>query len=483
MNQLDWEKMQENISIENVTRAASAQTLYAHQETTNVGGTTYYQLNLNSADAAGLSLSASMGSVSRVNFGKFVYPLTGITSIPASTWTFYYRAWKTNPSIVFDAVSSANNVGGATSISWSHTTTSAANRIMIVGVSIRTTTVSVSSVTYGSQSLMYIRSDTHPSNTVKSELWYLIAPNPGTAIVTVTLSESSKATGGSCTYSGVAQTSPLDINGGGTGTSSSTSQTVTISTANSWILGHVAITGSGTTVSSEGSGQTMRWDQATSGGSESSRNRGHGSDKGPVGTGMQTLSWSLSASRDWAVSVVVFKPASVIGHVDVDILIRKSDGTIRATMATNVANSENLTSTASTLSGTYSWTAYTVVNQTDYLEIDYFCDVLTALLGQSAYLRIDDNTLPLTDQTRIANLILPTAEGTIFTFKNKGASTSHIVSLWIINSTYHQRYTVDIFLNSGQTLPYSRADISLPVEQHVIKIVTERGNAAVYSEG
>jgi len=77
----------------------------------------------------------------------------------------------------------------------------------------------------------------------------------------------------------------------------------------------------------------------------------------------------------------------------------------------------------------------------------------------------------------------PSFNGTRFTFKNKGALTSHIVSLWIINSTYHQRYSVDIFLNSGATLSYFRADISLPSGQYVVKIVTDRGNAAVYSEG
>ena len=77
----------------------------------------------------------------------------------------------------------------------------------------------------------------------------------------------------------------------------------------------------------------------------------------------------------------------------------------------------------------------------------------------------------------------PEISGVHFTFKNKGASTSHIVSLWIINSTYHQRYSVDIFLNSGNTLSYFRADISLPSGQYVVKVVTDRGNAAVYSEG
>jgi len=212
------------------------------------------------------------------------------------------------PSVAFDAVGSGNNGGGSASVSWSHTTGSGPNRIMIVGVSIRITTVSVSSITYGAQSLTFIRADTHASATIRSELWYLIAPASGTATVTMTLSGTSMATGGSCTYTGVAQTSPLDVNGGGTGKSASPSQSVTVSTQSSWLLGHLAISSSSKTVS-EGSSQTMRWDQVTTGGNPQDRNRGHGSDKGPVGTGSQTMSWTLSGSEDWAVSVVAFKPA------------------------------------------------------------------------------------------------------------------------------------------------------------------------------
>ena len=69
----------------------SAQTLYAHQETTTIAGTSYYLSGLESADDVGESLSASTASTGRRLWGKFVYPLTGVTSIPASTWTSYYK--------------------------------------------------------------------------------------------------------------------------------------------------------------------------------------------------------------------------------------------------------------------------------------------------------------------------------------------------------------------------------------------------------
>ena len=71
--------------------------------------------------------------------------------------------------------------------------------------------------------------------------------------------------------------------------------------------------------------------------------------------------------------------------------------------------------------------------------------------------------------------------GTRFTFKNEGSSTSHLVSLWTINSTNHQRYDINVFVNSAETTTYLRADISLPAGQYTVKVVTERGNTALYS--
>jgi hypothetical protein len=71
-------------------------------------------------------------------------------------------------------------------------------------------------------------------------------------------------------------------------------------------------------------------------------------------------------------------------------------------------------------------------------------------------------------------------DGTKFTFQNEGSSTSHLVSLWINNATSHERYDMDIFVNSGDIWSYTRVDITL-TNQVLIKVVTERGNIAVYS--
>ena len=73
-------------------------------------------------------------------------------------------------------------------------------------------------------------------------------------------------------------------------------------------------------------------------------------------------------------------------------------------------------------------------------------------------------------------------DATQFTFENDGSFTVHLVSLWIINATEHQRYDMTVFVNSAETKTYLRNDILLPSGIYSVKVVTERGNTAVYSE-
>ncbi|MEM3640466.1 MAG: hypothetical protein QXH37_00860 [Candidatus Bathyarchaeia archaeon] len=72
--------------------------------------------------------------------------------------------------------------------------------------------------------------------------------------------------------------------------------------------------------------------------------------------------------------------------------------------------------------------------------------------------------------------------GASFDLRNNSPITTHIVSIWIINATYHQRYNANWFINAGEDAVYIRADISLP-EEFIAKVVTERGNITVFTEG
>ena len=75
----------------------------------------------------------------------------------------------------------------------------------------------------------------------------------------------------------------------------------------------------------------------------------------------------------------------------------------------------------------------------------------------------------------------PVPNGSQFTFENNGGLTVHLVSLWITNSTDHQHYDINVFVNSAETKNYLHEDVSLPTGNYTVKVVTERGNTAVYS--
>jgi len=73
-------------------------------------------------------------------------------------------------------------------------------------------------------------------------------------------------------------------------------------------------------------------------------------------------------------------------------------------------------------------------------------------------------------------------DGTRFTFQNEGALTSHLISLWVNTATNHQHYDINLLVNSGENTTHTRADITLPTESFAVKVVTERGNIAVFSK-
>ena len=88
-------------------------------------------------------------------------------------------------------------------------------------------------------------------------------------------------------------------------------------------------------------------------------------------------------------------------HADIDIIIRRSDGTIRTTLATHVADSGQITSDAwQTSTVNFAFPGYTVVDQTDYLEIDLYADIISNSSAESVSVdfRIDDPTLGIADQ-------------------------------------------------------------------------------------
>lgn len=619
--------------------STSAQTLFAHQETTSIGGTQYYRLLSRSADASGLTLNTPM-STSRMLLGKSVYSLQGVSTIPASTWTVNYRAWQDTPTstVAFDSASSVEAATPATSVSWSHTTGTASNRLLVVAVSVHVATgtpTTVASVTYGGVSLTQVTTTLYSAANpqVRTYIFQLLNPDSGTRTIVVTFAASTLYVCGATTYANVDQSAPIQTFATATGSSTSPSVPVTVTGTGRAIFGHLAGqrtpsqvtfqaagTGSGVTgnptpsypsglqaddlillqvtvrdtsntpttpagftllygpdstgtcrqwiyyrfatgsesgtitvniggsnckmtrmysfrnvalssftegggfgsgssstinaqsvtttdtnrlavsfvfvnddnavgsftgetggdwteaaseftttagldgcvqlqnapmtsagtisggsysMSSdpwgvrafalkprtdwtiiEGSGQNNRWTK------ETNPCKGRGSDMLNAAAGTVTISWSTNYTPNWVCSAVGINPVVPVGHCDIDVLIRKSDGITRSGIATNVANSGALTSTATTLSGTYSWGAYTVVDQTDYLEIDYYVDVTTTS-SLNAYLRIDDTALG-SDQTRVSNVILPDGYTSEVEFQGQSNFNDWNSLLWTI---------------------------------------------------
>jgi predicted PurR-regulated permease PerM len=72
------------------------------------------------------------------------------------------------------------------------------------------------------------------------------------------------------------------------------------------------------------------------------------------------------------------------------------------------------------------------------------------------------------------------SSGTEIDIKNTGPLSLHIVAVWVSTSTTHQRYNADLFLNSGESVTYIRDDIGFEKDA-LVKVVTERGNVAVFS--
>ena len=151
---------------------------------------------------------------------------------------------------------------------------------------------------------------------------------------------------------------------------------------------------------------------------------------------------------------------SVDAYADLDIIIRMSNGTVRSTIATMVAPSAAISNTLSVLSGTYSWTTYTVVDQTDYLEIDYYVEITAAKSGRSVTLMIDQGGLPTSFSTRAENIILAAPAQYISEVEFTGFSNTRGLTqlVWTIDASLtvnSASVTIQLFNYQSSSYPAS----------------------------
>jgi hypothetical protein len=381
MNQLDSEKLQENLNITNIAQTgngawlttnteftvnvgtqtgsytgtsavgdgsfetfteATSQTLFAHMETLTVNANNYYRLLTSEADASGYTVNASMANTGRTLLAKSLYSLSGVSSFSASTWAFFYRAWQDSSAstTITNSPSSCSDSGSG----WTNPTNAYSDG---TGVAYSQTKDQVEN--YGGYGFAL------PAGAQVTEIRVrLDANNGGNDYINLRVSVDGGSSWLSTTY-------PVYL------TSSETTTWVNLTSWTAWSPSQL-----------NGDNLRIQVTHKKSGGSD-------------------------FVSLDWLPVEVTYRTGSATGHVDVDVKVLQANGQVRTTLATNVAASTNLDLSPDTLSGTYQCSAYNVVDQTDYLEIDYCIDVSSAGAA-SAHLRLDDMTLATSSQTRVAGV-------------------------------------------------------------------------------
>lgn len=249
---------------------------------------------------------------------------TGAANVTMSwTATGVAQAWaaiavplkSASPQILFDA---ASNAAGVTSnanpitVTWNHTTTSAANRYLVVGIAVRLgggtvgTNVIVNAPTYGAQTMTFLGRQTRTTN-VNVELWGLAAPASGTNAITFTVTNSGARTlaviAGAQSFSNIDQSNPVGPATGANNNNATPGLTVTNS-ASDYV---VDVLGFNTNVVlTPGANQDLRWSALTTGTNFS------GASSGTRGYANTTLSWTQpGGGQHWCIEAVALHQVTV----------------------------------------------------------------------------------------------------------------------------------------------------------------------------
>jgi hypothetical protein len=240
-------------------------------------------------------------------------------------WAFLPGA--TQAQIASDHTGSAVSSALGTSLTWSHTIGTSANRILVVGVQLRIdsgtgnpgATTRVTAVTFNGTALTCLvaladnnsgscgNAASGTAGFLRSEIWYLLNPGSATASVVVTTNNSTVFGGGSTSYSGVASAasgSGAASNNGTTGTATASLGPIT-TPANGLVVDSLSVPRSTTTVTVTGTGHTKLTDV-----SDSATANFH--IRGLVGQNTSanpTITWSLSPNAPWALVAVVLTPS------------------------------------------------------------------------------------------------------------------------------------------------------------------------------
>lgn len=255
--------------------------------------------------------------------------------------------------VAVDATTSASATMNGTSatLTFAHTTTTTANRVLLVGVSINITsgpTAGVVSVTYNGTALNFVGAHNDAGGTRRVEMWYLLAPANGGHNVVVTVNTTGVNEGvvaGATTFTGVDQTVPLGTFVSADGAAGANSKLDVPSVVNGMILDTLATDGTQTvTVSGP---QVQQWN-ARSGSTTNPGVRGVGSSR--AGAPSVPVSETFSGTSNWSLGAISINPSTAdIGvTTSVSAVPLGQNSTYNITVTNNgpsAANSVTLTDT------------------------------------------------------------------------------------------------------------------------------------------
>jgi phosphodiesterase/alkaline phosphatase D-like protein len=236
----------------------------------------------------------------------------------ASSAAYSYTMQPRGHLTVDGAVSSATGAANASSLSFSHTTGTGANRLLLVGVSWNSGSIArtISSVTFTPSGGSAVTLTPVITQQAGTQLRYsaiyrwpagtaLPSGQTGTVVVTFNGSVSNGIVAGAANFAGVNQTTPLGTPGGApTSSTSSTTPSVTLTglNGNELVFDNVFM---GATSSSQtltaGAGQTQRWNAYVS------SVRAAASTEQATGSSV-TMSWTAASAAYWAIAAVPINP-------------------------------------------------------------------------------------------------------------------------------------------------------------------------------
>ena len=213
-----------------------------------------------------------------------------------------------NAQIAVDSKATVTSTGSVTTLSWFHGVGSGSNRILIVGVSYNSSSVTTSTVTLGVTPLTKIGAQSGTSN--RAELWYMLAPPTGSGALAVSVTPAREIAASSVSYTGVSQTTPLNTfaSASGQGTTPAVNAP---SAPGELVVDTVSANGDASWLNPN-AGQQSQWILQT--GTLSFNVRSGGSTE-PGASPTVNMSWTLGFPTYWSIVAVSLKPGGAPPNV------------------------------------------------------------------------------------------------------------------------------------------------------------------------